>query len=74
MFDRCVNMMQKLHTLDNTIEDIKKEISSEYSPFLVDVLQRLVVIRDNQQDVLIKKASVEDRSPIVRGFRGFGVS
>jgi hypothetical protein len=67
-------MKQELSNLDYTIEDIKNKLSSDPDPFLYDVLSRLVVIRDNRQNVLVEKAVKKEKYASQSGYRGYGVS
>lgn len=66
-------MKQELSNLDYTIEDIKNKLSSDPDPFLYNVLRRLVVIRDNRQNVLIEKAVKKEKYASQVGYRGYGV-
>lgn len=66
-------MKQELSNLDYTIEDIKNKLSSDPDPFLYNVLRRLVVIRDNRQNVLIEKAVKKEKYASQGGYRGYGV-
>jgi len=49
-------------------------ISDDPDPFLYDILTKLLVIRENQQVVQVKRAIVNENSVPHSGFRGFGVS
>ena len=67
-------MSRELLDLDHTIIELKTKISADPDPFLVDVLNRLIIIRENQQVVLVKKASSIEKPIIKGGFKGYGVS
>jgi hypothetical protein len=61
----------KLLDLDSTILDIKRKISNDPDPFLVEVLKKLETIRSNQQYNLENKAR---RIDVRGGFKGMGIS
>ena len=63
-----------LSDLDHTITELKLKISNDPDPFLVELLARLMVIRDNQQIVLVEKVYRDKKSSPEGGFRGYGVS
>ena len=60
--------------LDHTINELKMRISDDPDPFLYDILTKLLVIRENQQVVQVKRAIVNENSVPRGGFRGYGVS
>jgi uncharacterized protein YcbK (DUF882 family) len=62
-----------LHTLDETIRDLKIRVSHDPDPFLVELLSKLKVIHRNQQAFLEQKA-VRTRRRIHGGFKGVGQS
>ena len=68
------DMSVELYDLDHTIKELKKKISFDPDPFLFDVLQRLIVIRDNQQIVLVDKVIKNERADHRGGFKGFGIA
>ena len=68
------NVSRELLDLDNTIKELKTKLSSDPDPFLVDVLTRLTVIKENQQKNLIYKAIKKERLSPEGGFRGHGIS
>jgi len=59
-----------LKDLDSTIIDIKRKISEDPDPFLIEVLKKLETVRSNQQTNLEYSAR---NSKVRGGFRGFGV-
>ena len=62
-----------LKALDETIKDLKKRVSEDPDPFLVELLSKLQVVQRNQQSFLEEKAvSTERRS--YGGFKGLGRS
>jgi hypothetical protein len=67
-------MFSNLTVLDATIKELKNKVSEDPDPFLIDVLDRLLVIKKNQQETLVKKAHIEEKYRTNRGFKGFGVS
>ena len=67
-------MLRSLTVLDATIKELKNKVSEDPDPFLIDVLDRLLVIKNNQQEALVKKAYIEEKNRTNRGFKGFGVS
>jgi hypothetical protein len=69
-----ITMTQELSSLDHTILDIKTKLSSDPDPFLIDLVKRLIIIRDNQQNILVKKAIKKTRDMSQSGFRGHGIS
>ncbi len=69
-----ITMTQELSSLDHTILDIKTKLSSDPDPFLIDLVKRLIIIRDNQQNILVKKAIKKTRDMSQGGFRGHGIS
>lgn len=66
-------MQNELYDMDQTIRDIKIKISKDPDPFLIDVLKRLLVIRENQQTELVNKAFKKDKTQAKGGFKGYGV-
>lgn len=68
------SMSFRLSDLDDTITELKLKISVDPDPFLVELLNRLMIIRENQQVVLVEKAYREKKSSPMGGFRGYGVS
>ena len=60
-----------LQDLDSTIIDIRHKISEDPDPFLVDVLKKLIIIRNQNQNNLENNAK---RSEVCDGFKGIGVS
>jgi len=63
-----------LSDLDHTINELKLRISDDPDLFLVTLLDRLLVIRDNQQTILVDRAYNEAKQVPEGGFRGYGVS
>ena len=63
-------MLNELNSLDTTIKELKNKVSEDPDPFLIDILDRLLIIKNNQQETLIKKAKNHENS----GFKGFGIS
>jgi hypothetical protein len=61
----------KLLDLDSTIIDIKRKISKDPDPFLVEVLMKLETVRRNQQINLENNAR---RTQVRGGFKGIGIS
>jgi hypothetical protein len=49
-------MIDKLSDLDDTILELKKRISEDPDPFLVQELEKLQLIRANQQERLVARA------------------
>ena len=62
-----------LQVLDETIKDLKKRVSEDPDPFLVELLSKLQVVQRNQQSFLEEKAVSAERR-INGGFKGFGIS
>lgn len=67
-------MSYMLSDLDHTITELKLRIMVDPDPFLVLILDRLLVIRDNQQPVLVERAYIDMKRGSEGGFRGYGVS
>ncbi len=67
-------MSVELLSLDHTIKELKVKISLDPDPFLLEVLSHLVVVRKNQQNVLVERAYKNEKSSPNGGFRGYGVS
>ncbi|MFC1803369.1 hypothetical protein ACFL0D_05320 [Thermoproteota archaeon] len=67
-------MSKELLDLDHTIKELKMKISIDPDPFLLDILNRLLVIRGNQQIVLVERAYRNERPIPDGGFKGYGVS
>ena len=63
-------MINELYSLDTTIREIKNKVSEDPDPFLIDILDKLLIIKNNQQETLIKKAKNRENN----GFKGFGIS
>ena len=56
--------------LDSTIIEVRKRISEDPDPLLVDILRKLETVRGNQQKILERRAVEKIRG----GFKGYGVS
>jgi hypothetical protein len=67
-------MSRELLDLDHTIIELKTKISTDPDPFLIDILNRLMVIRENQQVVQIDRAYRNQNYIPKGGFKGYGVS
>jgi hypothetical protein len=67
-------MSRELLDLEHTIKDLKNKISDDPDPFLLDLLNRLMIIRENQQTVQVEKAYREERRFPRGGFKGYGVT
>ena len=70
--DVCMSI--GLSDLDHTIQELKVKISLDPDPFLFEVLNRLLVIRKNQQPLLVDRAYRNEKTNPKGGYRGFGVS
>jgi uncharacterized protein YcbK (DUF882 family) len=62
-----------LRALNETIKDLKKRVSEDPDPFLVELISKLYVVQRNQQSFLVQKA-VRTEQKIRGGFKGFGTS
>jgi uncharacterized protein YcbK (DUF882 family) len=62
-----------LQALNETIKDLKKRVSEDPDPFLVELVSKLQVVQRNQQSFLVQKA-VRDDQKIQCEFKGVGVS
>ena len=60
-----------LQDLDSKIIDIRRKISEDPDPFLVEVLKKLITIRSQKQNNLENNAK---RNEVRGGFKGMGVS
>lgn len=58
-------MVDTMKDLESTILEVRQKISDDPDPFLIEVLSKLVTIRDNQQEYLMRKA----QDTITRGFK-----
>ena len=67
-------MIKELNSLDNSINELKNKISEDPDPFLIDILNRLLIIKNNQQETLVEKAYTKEKIRENNGFKGFGVS
>ena len=61
----------QLQDLDSTIVDIRRKISEDPDPFLVEVLKKLETVRSHQQNNLENSAK---RNKLRGGFKGMGIS
>ena len=67
-------MIKELNSLDNSINELKNKISEDPDPFLIDILNRLLIIKNNQQETLVEKVYTKEKIRENNGFKGFGVS
>ena len=68
------NVSYQLSNLDQTIQKVRNKISEDPDPFLVEMLKQLKTIRENQQNILVKRAEKKKETSQYGGFRGYGVS
>ena len=67
-------LSRELNNLNLTIKELKHKLSEDPDPFLIDILDKLIIIESNRQEALVEKAIINERYRRYGGFKGMGVS